>query len=250
MKANLKRTVSLLIICSKVILINAQELSRYEIGGGLGAYVYQGDLAPSAAGSFKTMRPGLHLYGNMLLSSSFSYRLNVAIAGLRGDESKYSKPEYMQQRNFAFKTPVIELSGLGVWDIRGKNFDRTRGALSPYAFTGIGLSFLNIKPDSSRFNAEYFSGNPDVANGLAIDAQKKLPKIQPVIPIGLGLRYELSDRFAITTEATYRLVFTDYLDGFSYAVNPKLDDHYVSQTFGIIYKLGKKNSLNCPRVTP
>lgn len=250
MKANLKnKSVILVILLFNVTLINSQFQSKHlEIGVGFGAYIYQGDLTPNRIGSFKTMKPGLHLFANKIMSSSLSYRLNLAIAKLKGDESKYSNPEYRQQRNFKFKSPLFELSGLVVWDIRGNNFYRDKGRISPYFFTGAGLSFLNIKPDWSNFNAEFFSTESDVITGLQTDSQKKLSTIHPFIPVGLGFRYEISNRLALNTEVTYRFIFSDYLDGFSYAANPDKDDHYHSITIGVIYKLGNKNRLNCPPV--
>jgi hypothetical protein len=174
--------------------------------------------------------------------------VNLAIAKLKGDESKYSNPEYRQQRNFNFKTGLLELSGLGVWDIRGNNYNRDKGRFSPYVFSGAGLSFVKIKRDWSNLNTEFFGPESEVQTGLAIDAQKKLPRIMPFVPVGLGLRYEISNRFAINAETSYRFVFTDYLDGFSYSANPKQDDHYHSTTVGLIMKFGKGNSLDCPKI--
>lgn len=222
--------------------------NNIEFGMGLGAYVYQGDLTPKAIGSFRTMKPGIHLFLNKIVSFGLSYRLNIVLSELKGDESKYSVPEYRQRRNFNFRTPLFELSGLGVWNIKGNNYNTAKGILSPYAFGGAGLSFLNIKPDWSNMNTEIFTAESEVQFGLNTDMQKKLPKVLPFIPVGLGVRYEISNRFSMTTESTYRFVFTDYLDGVSYSANPKKDDHYLSQTVGLIYKLGKKKTLDCPKV--
>jgi len=250
MKAKIEK--SILIIVSFVLtdLVSKAQIpaNNIELGVGLGAYVYQGDLSPSDIGSFKTMKPGINLFESKIAGSHLSYRLNLVIAGLKGDESKYSTPDYHRQRNFKFKTPLLELSALGVWDIRGNNYNRSKGVFSPYVFAGAGLSFLNIKRDWSNMNTEMFPAGSYVQNGLNIDMQKDPPKIQPIIPVGIGFRYEISDRYAITTESNARFVFTDYLDGFSQAVNPKWDDHYFSQTIGLIRKLGKKNSLDCPKV--
>jgi hypothetical protein len=222
--------------------------NNIELGVGYGAYVYQGDLTPGSIGSFRTMKPGIHLFAGKIATSNLSYRLNVAISGLKGDESKYSTPEYRQQRNFKFKTPLFEISGLGIWDIRGNNYNRNKGVFSPYLFSGFGLSFLSIRRDWNAMNTEIFNAESEVQIGLNTDVQKKLPKMLPFIPVGLGFRYEISNRFAATTESAYRFVFTDYLDGFSHSANPKKEDHYLSQTVGLIYKLGRKNTLDCPRI--
>jgi hypothetical protein len=64
--------------------------------------------------------------------------------------------------------------------------------------------------------------------------------------VGIGLRYGISSRLAVSVESSYRLMFTDYLDGFSQAANPEKNDHYHSTTIGLIYRIGKKNMLGCP----
>lgn len=94
-----------------------------------------------------------------------------------------------------------------------------------------------------------FGESSDVQAGLAVDAAKTLPRIIPVVPVGAGVRYALSDRFSLTAETSYRLSFTDYMDGFSKSANPDKNDHYLSHSIGIIYSFGKKDKkLGCPSV--
>jgi hypothetical protein len=220
--------------------------NKFEIGMGLNSFIYQGDLTPSRFGSFKTMRAGINIYGSKILGPSFSLRTNLAIGGLRGDDAKYNEPEYRKQRSFNFRSPVAELSELIVCNPLGRNY--TGKGLSPYLFAGAGLSLVKIKRDWSNYNAEYFDGVSDVSARLALDAEHSLPRVLPVIPLGAGVRYGISPRLAVHLESSYRLVFNDYLDGFSQAANPKLNDHYHSITAGVVYQIGKKNTLACPIV--
>lgn len=238
--------VSLVIVTAHC---DAQKGTDYELGAGIGAYVYQGDLAPSRLGSFRTLKPGLQLQGTKLLSSSLAVRLNLAISKLKGDESKFDNPAYRQQRNFSFTTPLIEASGLLVWDLRGKNYTDRYKIFSPYLFAGIGVSYLNIKRDWSKMNTEIFDAASGVQAGLNEDASKSLPRLLPVIPVGAGVRYDFSQRFALSLETAYRLTASDYIDGFSKAANPKRNDHYHSTTLGLIYKPGRKNTLACPAIS-
>ena len=219
--------------------------TRYEIGAGLISFIYQGDLTPSSIGSLRTMRPGIYIHGNKILSASFSLGTQIAIGGLRGNEAMYDNPEYRRQRNFNFRSRVIELSQQVAWNPLGKNY--ADKGFSPYVFTGVGISFLKIKRDWSNFNAEYFGAlGEDVAARLAVDAAHSVPAIIPVIPVGLGVRYNFSSKWAVNAESSYRFLFTDYLDGFSQAANPDKNDHYHTIAVGAIYRIGKKNMLACP----
>lgn len=217
---------------------------RYELGAALSGFIYQGDLTPERLGSYKTMRPGIQLHGSILLSHSFLARTNLTIGGLRGDEAKYDKPEFRSQRAFQFRTPLVELTQLLAWNPLGTNY-RERG-FAPYVFAGAGISWLNIKRDWSRFNAAYFGDGSDLQARLGLDTARSVPRFVPVIPLGAGIRYGISPAWVVQLETSYRLIFTDYLDGFSQAANPDLDDHYQTISAGLIYRVGKKNTLACP----
>jgi hypothetical protein len=231
----------------QVVKTNAQiNIPKYELGVGIGGFVYQGDLTPNAAGSVNTTSPGIQLHGSKILSASFLVRANLSISKLNGNDADYAQPEYRQHRNFNFHTSLIELSPQLVWNLLGKNYDDK--GFFPYLFGGAGLSFVKIKRDWSRFDAAYFGEGSDLADRLAIDAAHKTPRIIPVIPVGLGLRYSLSSRIAVQAETSYLFVFTDYLDGFSQSVNPVKGDHYHSATISVVYRIGKKNMLDCPVV--
>jgi hypothetical protein len=224
--------------------VNAQ---KFEIGAGISSFIYQGDLTPERLGSSKTMRFGINLYGSRIISPAFSLRTNLAIGGLRGDDAKYKNPEYRQQRSFNFRTPVIEVSQLLVWNPLAGNYKDN--GFYPYLFGGIGISLLKIKRDWSNYNAEYFNAaGEDVTARLALDTAHALPRVIPVIPLGAGIRYNLSQRLALNLEGSYRMSFTDYVDGFSQAANPARNDHYHTITISAVYRIGKRNTFDCPVV--
>jgi Domain of unknown function (DUF6089) len=237
-------TVIIILITSS--FLHAQiDLSKYEVGLSGGVFVYQGDLTPQRLGSYKTLKPQFALHVYRILSPSFSVRLNINRGKLYGNDAAYSNPEWRRQRNFNFTTPVTELSLQGVWNILQARSPR----FSPYLFAGAGISFLKIKRDWSNMDPDVFGESSDVQAGLAVDAAKTLPRIIPVVPVGAGVRYALSDRFSLTGETSYRLSFTDYMDGFSKSANPGKNDHYLSHSIGIIYSFGKKDKqLGCPSV--
>jgi Domain of unknown function (DUF6089) len=247
MHNSLKFITTIIVVTTYHFQLNAQiNVAKYEIGIAAAGFIYQGDLTPRQFGSFETIRFGINIHGSKIMSRSFLVRANIAMGGLKGDDGVYDDPPFRKQRNFNFRSSVTEVSLLLVWNPLGTNFSEK--GFSPYLFGGPGFSLLNIKRDWSNFNAAYFGDGSDLPDRIATDAAHSLPALTPVIPLGVGVRYGLTQRIAINAETSYRFVFTDYLDGFSQAANPEKKDHFQTVSIGAIYRIGKKNRLDCPAV--
>lgn len=247
----MKRTSNPAVIIVLFLIVNnslrAQQYPKYEFGINLGFTVYQGDLTPQQLGSFKTQQLALGLQAARLLSPSWSVRAAFLRSRLKGDDALYASPEFRQQRNFNFRTPLTELTGQLVWNPLGRNY--ADKGFSPYVFAGAGLAFLRINRDWSGLNSSYFNSETSTLfSGLAADTTHSVPRVIPVIPIGMGVKYFFTPKLGMNAEAAYRLGYTDYLDGFSEAANPARKDHYLNYSVGIIYRTGKKNMLKCPKI--
>ena len=224
--------------------IHAQYVSgKNEIGVNIGALIYQGDLSPKAIGSVKTARPTVSIYYNRILTNYWALRANLTIGSLHGDDAKFSSPDYMQHRNFNFSSRLTEFSVMGVYNLYGNN-DNFR-KFSTYIFGGAGLGFINVKRDYSKLDTAFFNSSTKLASGIAIDSAAKLPRAIPVLPMGIGIKYAILPRISLVAEGTYRYTFTDYLDGFSYAANPKLKDSYYGVSIGAVFNFGK-DRMACP----
>lgn len=247
MKTTIKANIIIVLFCGECLKSQEQlNILKYEIGADAGVFVYQGDLTPSRLGSYKTLEPAFNIYLNKIITPMFSLRTDISLGALKGDDSKYAVPAYRKQRNFKFSSPVIELSGLLVADLLKNNTPKRYLGFSPFVFTGIGFGFLHIRRDYSGFNGEYFAGETTTIQGLNADAQHALPTLIPVIPIGAGIKYAINEKISINAETTYRLIFTDYIDGFSHAANATRKDSYQSHTVGITYRFLSNNSVKCP----
>ncbi|MFT3705090.1 MAG: DUF6089 family protein [Agriterribacter sp.] len=223
--------------------------NRLEAGINAGAFIYQGDLTPEPLGAYATIKPQFGFYGAYLLNRSFSVRANFSFGSLKGDDAKYATPEYRQQRNFAFSTPVTEFTGMIVWDVLRKNGVEQRHGFAPYLFAGAGVTILNIQRDWSKYNSAYFN-NESVSTGLITDIAHRTPRALPVVPVGAGIKYFITPRLAVHAETNYRLMSSDYLDGFSQAANPSKKDSYYSHSIGLIFSIGYKDRSDCPPVKP
>ena len=248
------KTLRAISVCLLLMLLSErgktqQLFPRYELGLHVGTFVYQGDLTPNDYGAFNTMKPGFALTATRNLNARYAIRLQLLRGSLKGDDSKYNNPDWRQQRNFKFKTPVTELSLQAVRNIlRLKSNDAGIINFSPYLFGGVSYSFLNIKRDWSQFNYAHFAGEAAVTDGLNEDINHKLPKGLFSFPIGAGLRYGITEKLSASLEGTYRIIGNDYLDGFSRAANPEMADHYHTLMLGVIYSFGKRNIFDCPKV--
>lgn len=241
-----KAIVCSFVACSFINSLRAQSLvPKHEIGFSAGMFIYQGDLTPEKAGAFKSPGFAFNLFYNRLLSRSFSLRTNLAHGKLTADDGNYKTPEWRKERGFRFGARVTEISEQLVWNILGNNYGE-RKTISPYIFAGVGLSSLRITRDWKNLNYDYFAGEPRLPDGLAEDSAHTLPGTIAVLPVGLGIRYPITDKLSIMAEASYRFTFTDYIDGFSKSSNPNKNDYYSNISFGLIYTFGKRSTLDCP----
>ncbi len=222
-------------------------IPKYEIGVHLGTFIYQGDLTPNDLGAFNTMKPGFAISATRNINSLYAIRFQLLRGSLKGDDATYNDPAWRQQRNFNFKTPVTELSLQVVRNILSL-VPNEAGIInfSPYVFGGLSYSFLKIKRNWSQFDYSHFASETAIINGLAEDIDHKVPKGIFSIPIGFGVRYGITEKLSFSLEGTYRILDTDYLDGFSQAANPDKNDHYHTLMAGLIYSFGKRNRLACP----
>jgi Outer membrane protein beta-barrel domain len=221
--------------------------SKWEIGIDAGTLIYQGDLSESSFGYTKSLKPAVELWVSKSLDSYFSIRANLLRGSLGANESTYPAPVWRTHRNLAFSTSVTEVSAELVWDLYGKTYQEGMRRFSPYFFVGAGFAILHIDRDWSHFDHSYFDAHSAAAQGLGIDTLNKTPTFVPVIPVGAGLRYMVSNHFFINAEATYRITASDYIDGFSYSGNPAKNDHYYGLSLGASYRFGW-DSMSCPKI--
>jgi hypothetical protein len=223
--------------------------SKWEIGINAGVLIYQGDLSESPVfGYTKSLNPSVELWVSKSLDAYFSIRANLLQSSLSADESTYATPEWRRHRNLTFNTSVTEISAELVWDLNGKTYREGMHRFSPYFFAGAGVTVLHINRNWSRFDTSYFDSKSAASIGLGKDTLHKTPTFIPVIPVGAGLRYMITNQFFINAEVTYRITSTDYIDGFSFTGNPERNDHYYGLTLGISYRFGW-NGINCPKIS-
>jgi len=232
-----------LVISTLFFFSDTRAQSEYEAGFRLSGLVYQGDLSPSPIGTYSNPTFGAGVFVTRIVNKKISVRANLDFGSLTDNDSRYLNPEWKTERNFNFRTRFTEASLHFVYHLHD-NYDH-RG-FNTYIFGGAGLSLLNIQRDASAFNYNYHGWQSWVIPSLAEDLQVALPKTAVILPFGLGFRHPISGNLHLFGEGSYRLMFTDYLDGFSKSADRKWKDHYTNISLGLVYRFGD-NGVNCPR---
>ena len=209
-----KYVITLAALCFYVCSLSAQINGSVKIG----LTGYQGDLhcrSDESIGLFQELNPSIGLGVHIPFSRVIGFRGELTYFRLSGDETQFESPSHAN-RGWEFKDNLFEVSGLLDWEILGKRrykdgiFQRT---LTPVIFAGVGLGFTNSSVDWKNSN------NANIVRDKVYDKNAEL-----TIPLGLGLKYYISEKFAIATELAFRMPVSDYYDGVSFSGNPNNDD--------------------------
>ena len=203
-----------------------------EAGVFLGTSYYIGDLNEE---HFDLAQPALGLIYRWNLNRRFTIKGSVWAGEIRGHD-KRSNDSIQIDRNLHFKSPITEISAQLEFNFFEYETGSKRHRFTPFVFTGV--SFMMFNPQARRWNTDTPFDNDGVGTNnpwvelqpLGTEGQGSLshpekgdlyPLSQVVVPLGLGLKLSLGEKFSLIAEFGIRKTFTDYLDdvGGTYA-NP------------------------------
>ncbi|MEO1261358.1 MAG: DUF6089 family protein [Bacteroidota bacterium] len=204
---------------------------------------YLGDLVDPTF-TFDQSGAAFGIFVKNQLSHRFGLRANLYYGNIKGDDANYSRNE---NRGTSFESSIVELAVRAEFDLRKKkNYSFKEGdteftesgkydrKVIPYVFLGLGAAFAD--PD-----AVY--GNPSRPGEMA-DINADYSNTHIAIPIGLGLRVDLSRKVYLGLEWGQRLTFTDYLDGVSESGGPDKNDWYIMGGLTLGMRFVDKDSDN------
>ncbi|WP_026994440.1 type IX secretion system protein PorG [Flectobacillus major] len=220
-----KVQIALWILLGSIQCTLAQKI---EIGGGLGAMNYKGDISPDLHPSFAKL--GGHILFRYNLKNDVSFRASALIGSIYGDDKEVSDP-FNQLRGKTFQTTINELSLVTEYNFLNYKYNRYHKDWSPYVFGGIG--FMKFSPRD---------------NPVSDYKQNQI-----VLPFGVGIKYNVRGPWDINLEFGTRKTFTDYLDNLG-GDDPDLpknlqndyskNDMYYYTSISITYKFIK---IYCPK---
>lgn len=238
----MKRFITLCLLTLIAITSHSQtwKRNRLDVFVGLPVNHYFGDIGGTASSnnmlgfkdiSLKAIRPGLSIGAifklNQLLSvqaaSNFTY-LGSTDKGSRNADRNYGFTTFGSEISATALFYIIPENDrnyfFSVMDLRG-GLRQINKPLSVYIFAGAGGLFYSVSPrldlvNSTRFdNSEHFT---------------------PIIPFGIGLKYQIMARTLLGVELGARYVMTDKLDGLTTSFSKHNDTYYVLN-FKVYYRL-------------
>lgn len=197
---------------------------KTQVGLFAGLANYQGDLVEP---SFTLKESGVAL-GVLLkhdLSTKLAIRAGLNFGKLKGDDSNFDGRE---ARAYSFESNFFDLSaGLEYTFLAKERYDAGgafQKTVSPFVYIGAGIVNSSVSVDDRilRTAEEVDAGDLHFS-----------------LPIGLGLKADLTERIALAADVSFRATFTDYLDGFSESANPDENDWYWLGGLTLTYRLGE-----------
>ncbi len=204
-------------------------MSQEKWEGGLfaGFSNYLGDLVEPRF-TIKQSSPAFGVFIRHNMSNRFSLRGNLLYGKLKGDDANYDRNK---SRAANFESTLIELSAIGEYEFRGNKRWSESGTFtktwSPYIFGGLGANFGNPEGE--------LTGTGDID-------EKDFGNTHLAIPLGLGIRFDLSRKVNLGFEFGERFAFSDYLDGIKNNGDPDDNDVYNFGGVVLAFRFGDKDS--------
>jgi hypothetical protein len=216
----LKRVI--FIMCLFVVSAsNAQSQNfrkAFEMGFMGGGSYYIGDINPNK--HFIYSKPAFGVIARYNLSKRHSFRATASYGSVVGQDAK-SKDSYQLNRNLSFSSTILELAVGFEIDLLKYRISDTKYPVSPYFFYEIAYFRMNpvVKGDNDEKIVLQEIGTE--GQGTVLSSKNPYTLNQISIPLGIGVKFTVKKRLAISLEYGIRKTFTDYLDDVSgQYVNP------------------------------
>lgn len=219
-----------------------------EVGLNIGPSFFLGDLGGNR-GTGKRFIKDVNLgltkltYGafvTMYPVDLFGLRIAVQYGKLEGSDDKiHSKGQaelYRKQRNLDFRTNLFEsYVALEIYPLQlFKDVFGDNPRLNPYGVIGVGMYKYNPQGSLTDANGvkKWYDLKPLRLEGQGMDEypdRHEYQLTQMNIPMGVGVKYWITDNVNIGTEILWRKSFNDYVDDVSTTyIDPNLYDVYLS----------------------
>ncbi|WP_250630013.1 type IX secretion system protein PorG [Rhodoflexus caldus] len=168
---------------------------RYEVGAGIGAGNYKGDVAP--AFRVENSKLGGNIFFRYNPFYFLSLRANLMVTDLMGRDSIFADP-FQQKRDFYFRSNMRELALTAEYNFFNfRKTDRRRmEKWCPFLFGGVAVA--NHSGKTNYLDNRDYGGT------------------HVVIPFGVGVKHYMHPNWNLGFEFGARKTFTDRIDGIDF----------------------------------
>ena len=256
--------------------VNAQSLSfstknlRVEAGINIGPTFFLGDLGGNRGEGTRFIKD-INLDLTNILKGAFvtvypsdwlGFRVAAQIGALEGDDSKIRKNGgaelFRKQRNLDFRTDLFEAyAAAEFYPLEFFFGDERDFGLAPYGVIGVGVYHYNPQGSITDANGKktWHYLRPLHTEGQGFEEypdRKEYSLTQINIPMGVGVKYFVTENLNLSLELLLRKSFNDYVDDVSDSyVDPVLFDKYLSAVDAALAKKisDKANAIVTPGLT-
>lgn len=202
----------LLIITDKAVFSQRRKPST-ELGVFGGISFYRGDLN-NFSNPFIFVKPAGGLFLRRNFNPRFSFRGNALYGQVEASDAE-TQSVLQQQRNLSFRSSIIE--GSMQFEFNYLSFmvgaEKSYPATT-YLFLGMGAFWFNPQ---ANYNGDWVNLQPlgTEGQGTSLSTKEKYNRVQPSLPMGIGLKVALGDKGCLGFEWGMRKTFTDYIDDVS-----------------------------------
>ena len=208
------KLLALLLIASITVTAQGQRneyVQKGEFGITLGAAHYFGDLNTRVG--LNRPKPAFGAFFRKQFGNYVGVRLSAHYAQL-GYSDTYSKNEYQQTRNLSFNTNIWEIALQGDFNFFKFIPDDPYYAFTPYITLGVGV-FTYDPYALANGEKEYLRPLGTEGQLIGYNGRKPYSTLALCIPLGVGLKYNISEKINFSIEVAHRFTMTDYLDDVS-----------------------------------
>lgn len=185
--------------------------ARFELGAMGGGSYYIGDL--NHAKHFVYSKPAFGAIFRYNLSTRASLRLTGTYGTVWGADAE-SNDEVQLNRNLSFTSKIYEVAFGVEIDLFKYRINDMKYPISPYFFYEIAYFRMNPMTSYNGNDIELRSLGTE-GQGTSLSDKNPYNLNQVSMPVGIGVKFNLKKRLAISIEYGIRKTFTDYLDDVS-----------------------------------
>ena len=176
----------------------------------VGASGYSGDLTQKRV-DIKELRPAFTFNLKYNSGDFINFRTGISYARVGANDKNNSSID-LRARNLNFKTDIIELNVVAEVAL----VDPQVYTGYPYICAGIGVFHFNPFTYDKNKRKTYLHPLSTEGEGLKeYPGKKKYSLFQFCVPLGFGWKWTVKEKWDISYEFGYRIIFTDYLDDVS-----------------------------------